>query len=99
MFVQNPNGVLASDTRVSFTCQVTVPEVYWIVNGVRLDNATTNSDVQIITSVNHQNSTVSILSTLAKSDGNNTNVTCVAVGINSNGIDQYTSCIVVAGEF
>lgn len=99
-FFQNPNGVLVPDTRVSFTCQAMVLDVHWIVDRVRIDNATANSAFQIMTSHFSQNSTtISILLTQAKSDGNNTNITCVATDFESNIIDSRTMITVLAGEF
>ncbi len=73
--------------------------VSWVVDGLRMDDATANSGFQIVTNLTNQNSTLSVLSARAKSDGNNTNVTCVAEDASSIVTDRRTAFIVLAGEF
>ncbi len=96
-FLQTPAGILAADTRVTFSCQAIVNNVTWIV---RLSDSTStrSPEVDITTRLNDSNTTLSTLSTLAKGNENNTQVTCIATGSNSSDNDSRTSYIVVAGR-
>ena len=95
--VQNPDGALVTDTRVTFTCRAMVSDVRWIVGGATLDNAA-NDGFQITNNRTSQSSTVSVLSARAKSDSNNTNITCVAINSGGNSIDRQTTIMVLAGK-
>lgn len=99
-FIQTPAGVLAADTRVNFSCQAVVSDVSWLVGGVRLNESTSTAEFRILTRLNG-NFTFSTLSTQAKSNENNTQVTCIAASSASSDIDtdNRTVHIVVAGKW
>lgn len=89
---------MVSDTNVNFSCLVTVVNVSWAVNGVRLDDFTSTTEFNIVTHLIDLNSTLSVLSTRAKSSENNTEVMCIATGNNPSIMDSRTAHILIAGE-
>lgn len=96
---QNPAGVLAADTNVVFRCQAVVTDVFWLVGRARFNASTSTAEFRVVnTQLNDGNSTlISTLSTRAKGNENNTQITCVAASSNSS-TDARVLHIVIAGK-
>lgn len=91
---QNPDGAVASDTRVTFSCLALTTNISWVVGEIRLDNSTSMSGFTVSTHLINESFAISTLSMRAKSNENNTQVTCIAEEQSSNNQTLY---IVLAG--
>jgi hypothetical protein len=86
---------LAPDANVVFSCEAVVTNVSWIVGGVRLVDFA--AGFRIMTQQTNRSSTLSTLSTTAKGDQNNTQISCVATNTSSD-TDLEGSRILIAGK-